>query len=137
MNQKLENNDSPLGKGNKYTSFSLEPLFHPQLIIHEITLEVEIILTKIDDYSFGCSSWQILNLYKKLGKQFLQKRGDPVRVFSLVCASSLSLCSNHFKGKILVFIFSPYTLSTFEILGNKITLYFQNICPRKAINNGY
>lgn len=49
MNQKLENNDSPLGKGNKYTSFSLEPLFHPQLIIHEITLEVEIILTKIDD----------------------------------------------------------------------------------------
>lgn len=76
MNQKLENNDSPLGKGNKYTSFSLEPLFHPQLIIHELTLEVEIILTKIDDYSFGCSSWQILNLYKKLGKQFLQKRGD-------------------------------------------------------------
>lgn len=73
MNQKLENNDSPLGKGNKYTSFSLEPLFHPQLIIHELTLEVEIILTKIDDYSFGCSSWQILNLYKKSGKQFLQK----------------------------------------------------------------
>ena len=49
MNQKLENNDSPLGKCNKYTSFSLEPLFHPQLVIYEITLEVEIILTKIDD----------------------------------------------------------------------------------------
>ena len=55
MNQKLENNDSPLGKCNKYNSFSLESLFYPLLIIHfviskwEITLEVEIILTKIDD----------------------------------------------------------------------------------------
>lgn len=26
MNQKLENNDTPLGKGNKCTSFSLEPV---------------------------------------------------------------------------------------------------------------
>ena len=55
MNQKLENNDSPLGKCNKYNSFSLESLLYPLLIIHfviskwEITLEVEIILTKIDD----------------------------------------------------------------------------------------